>query len=334
MGTYRLLLAFAVLYSHVFGGVWGVNIGVIAVIGFFVMSGYVMTLLLQRYYMSPLDLPAFYLDRALRIFPQYLFYLIVTLITFSLIGYETSYIRSTEAWDIVSNITIIPLGYYMFAPTMSLYVPPAWSLGLELSFYLIVPFFLMASTRYKVLVAVASLAIAGLAFYGIIDTDYWGYRLLPGTFFIFASGILLASKNPKTPYVLSALVLLSLVAIYIAFTSEVRPYNREVWLGVALSIPVVAALRSFRFRSIDELLGNLSYGVFLNHFLVLWVCTEYEIALAWVPLGSLVLAAISYYACEYPAMVQRRRIRERRISALGRVALASPPTNPPVQQLP
>lgn len=40
MGTYRLFLAFSVLYSHAFGMIFGRSPGVIAVISFFIMSGY------------------------------------------------------------------------------------------------------------------------------------------------------------------------------------------------------------------------------------------------------------------------------------------------------
>lgn len=285
MGIYRFILAMAVLYSHVFGSIGGINPGVVAVISFFVISGYVMTLLIHSYYLDPFDLRGFYADRALRLFPQYLLYVFATLALWPVLGFDSTFLRSMEAWDIVANVLMLPLGYYMFIEDMSVYVPPARSLGLELTFYLVIPFFLLAP-------------------------DHWGYRLLPGTFFIFATGSALAWKTSDAKYIVGGIFMLSLVLVVIAFQQPQKAWNREVWLGIAIGIPVVALLRQKRFSKIDEFFGNLSYGVFLNHFLVFWTLKPLGVSLPLgVPLGSTLLAIATYYACEHPAMILRRRLR-------------------------
>lgn len=48
MGAYRLLLALLVALSHMGVKFWGVNLGVVAVISFFIISGFVMTSLIER----------------------------------------------------------------------------------------------------------------------------------------------------------------------------------------------------------------------------------------------------------------------------------------------
>lgn len=79
MGTLRFFLALLVLYSHAGGRIQQLNPGVTAVVVFYIISGYVMTALMRRYYCpSPAGptLPStahFYLDRLLRLYPQYLF---------------------------------------------------------------------------------------------------------------------------------------------------------------------------------------------------------------------------------------------------------------------
>ena len=50
LGSLRLLLALAVAASHVDYRIAGLNPGVSAVVGFYLISGYVMAGLLQRHY--------------------------------------------------------------------------------------------------------------------------------------------------------------------------------------------------------------------------------------------------------------------------------------------
>jgi len=50
MGFYRLLLAFFVVTGHVGISILGYDPGVVAVVSFFLMSGYVMTGLIDRHY--------------------------------------------------------------------------------------------------------------------------------------------------------------------------------------------------------------------------------------------------------------------------------------------
>jgi len=67
MGTYRLFLAALVALSHVGLTIGGMNPGVMAVVHFFLLSGFVMTALIRRYYLNIKEVPAFYLDRTLRL---------------------------------------------------------------------------------------------------------------------------------------------------------------------------------------------------------------------------------------------------------------------------
>src|SRR4051812_4441983 len=72
LGTLRLVLALLVALSHANVKIGGLNPGVMSVVCFYLISGYVMTGLLRDHYSNVRRIPYFYLDRALRIFPQYL----------------------------------------------------------------------------------------------------------------------------------------------------------------------------------------------------------------------------------------------------------------------
>jgi hypothetical protein len=67
VGYYRLALAVCVLFSHFGLFVGGYDQGQSAVIGFFLLSGYVMTLLLGKHYPKLWQAPGFYVDRLARI---------------------------------------------------------------------------------------------------------------------------------------------------------------------------------------------------------------------------------------------------------------------------
>lgn len=52
MGYYRFILSILVVLSHSFGLIAGYNTGRIAVVCFFIVSGFVMTALIQAHYPS------------------------------------------------------------------------------------------------------------------------------------------------------------------------------------------------------------------------------------------------------------------------------------------
>jgi len=86
MGIFRLLLAISVLISHTQRTYFGLNLGVVAVISFLMLSGFVMTILIEKHYNSSRLVPSFYLDRAMRLQPQYLFYLLLFTLYYFLVG--------------------------------------------------------------------------------------------------------------------------------------------------------------------------------------------------------------------------------------------------------
>jgi peptidoglycan/LPS O-acetylase OafA/YrhL len=66
----------------------------------------------------------------------------------------------------------------------------------------------------------------------------------------------------------------------------------------------------------DKLMGNISYGVFLNHFAVLWILENTSLGWPKKPLEMAVflfictgLGAFSYFMVERPLLMVRRRIR-------------------------
>ncbi|RWM26884.1 acyltransferase [Mesorhizobium sp.] len=319
MGTYRFFLAFCVLYSHAFGAVLGKNIGVAAVISFFIMSGYVMALLLKKYYPSLKDTPAFLSDRALRIFPHYLFYILSVLIFATFFAIESDYATDFSWWRILANLVILPLNLWTLFKH-SIYNPPTWSLALELTFYLAFPLIWAIGRKGQALVFGASVIMAGVAFTGAIDSDYWGYRLLPGTLLFFLAGAAMATPDKvdaRYPLVVLGLAVAGLIATLSSNYLYHLPYDFEVSAGAIIGIGAIYWLRRMPFMQFDKVAGDLSYGLFLSHYPTIFVADTLHIdRWPFVPVVALAAAAFSYLAVERTALRYRHAMRSTKLKAL------------------
>ena len=318
MGTYRFLLAIAVALSH-FGVTFrgGHNPGIVAVISFFLISGFVMTGLVRSYYPEYRKVPMYYLDRLARIFPQYLFFLVLAAAGYFLFDISSPYLREVSFSCVAANVLVVPLDFYMYSPAIAgcTFIPQTWSLGLELTFYFLFPVILIGGRRD--LWFVSSLLVWFLAAYGAIDTDEWGYRLLPGTLFIFLLGSYIYDFRkpvPRHPAVLLFVLMLVSAIVFRASGKLDLPHTYEVLVGLFIGVPSLFLLARFKRSGWDDWFGNLSYGVFLCHFLVISIFDSLGVPRDWrgmvlMMTASVALAHLGYVAIEHPVMRWRRGLR-------------------------
>lgn len=318
MGIFRLLLAISVLISHTQRTYFGLNLGVVAVISFLMLSGFVMTILIEKHYKSSRLVSSFYLDRAMRLQPQYLFYLILFTLYYFLVGTPQPWIASIDAQSFILNVLIIPANFYMFSLMSDQVInPPTWSLGLEVCFYLAIPFLLIY--RLRKLAFLVSLFIFIAAYTGYINTDWFGYRLLPGTLFMFLMGSLLCKSNRIDLFVFWGSWLVAVVGFAYTITHPQTwlAWNREVLLGLCIAAPAIKLLSSMKSNKLDHLCGDISYGVFLNHFLIIWIARSFDIIIpTTLELGLMIIlsiacAWITFQLIELPAIRIRKKLRRR-----------------------
>ncbi|WLE95559.1 MAG: acyltransferase [Candidatus Electrothrix communis] len=291
-GYYRFFLACLVLMSHLGVSLQGFNGGVAAVISFYMLSGFVVCKLLTSVFSSNNKLVyfRFLYERALRIFPQYFFIMGATIVF--LLG--TNFGKPVfTVITVVSNIFIIPLNYSMLLDNSILQdpkwwlVPPAWSLGVELQAYLLLPFVVYLKP-VKIVLGVLSLCIFILASFGQLHTHFFGYRLLPGIFFIFIIGTSIYKNNlgdGKEDFFdkfFSKVVYAILVAMVIILGAKgmlLVQFVRETILGVLIGMPIVIYLSNSTIKiPFNRFIGDLSYGLFLSHFLAKWMVAHYSLA--------------------------------------------------------
>jgi peptidoglycan/LPS O-acetylase OafA/YrhL len=183
--------------------------------------------------------------------------------------------KSPEIFDWFSNFLIYPLAYYMYNGIDKFtLLPPSWSLAVEIQFYLLVPF-IFKNEKFLYISYFSSLSIFLLAIVGVLDTDFFAYRLLLGVLYIFLLGSILyeVEKGNKKAYLILIITYIVILFsfIYIIYFDYKAPYNYEVVTALLLGIPLLIYYKSLLPKNLDKFFGNISYGLFLLHFPALWI---------------------------------------------------------------
>lgn len=313
MGVLRFLLAIAVVIAHA-GPVFGHYIadGRFAVQMFYLISGFYMALVWNgRYAENEHPVRTFYLSRFLRIYPQYAIVLILSilislyawltqdrhpiavaqhfplsgsgsLLTYgtqaTLFGLESLLFLAREGngnLAFTSNFSLAsqpPLHYYIF-------VPQAWSLGLELTFYLLVPF-LLSKWRVMVVILISSLFLRVLAWQLGFNHDPWTYRFFPFEIAMFLAGALSFyawrsmsdGMRNQCSHTLVQIFAALILATAIACFEHTRNFLGEssYWLSYILAFTAVPIIfNAMRHSKIDKIIGDLSYPIYISHLLII-----------------------------------------------------------------
>lgn len=322
-GTYRLVLAILVVVSHLHVTFAGINPGVAAVVQFFIVSGFVMTALIGRHY-SGIGRRTlwFWADRALRIFPQYLFFLALT----GLWAWSwPQYLRGEPTVAvIVAHVVVFPLNLYPFWDDLqrAFLLPQASSLALEEQFYLLFPF-LLARRTLGIAVLAVSFVVFGLAAAGRIDRGLHTYVVPTGTLCIFLAGSAIQRWSDgvvRTRWIVLIWCAFASLAALLATRGKLTlAYNDEILMGVLVGIPVVALLAKLPQRPLDDALGRTSYGVFLGHMIPVTAASRW-IGDSWGPVptavavvaASIALGWFGWWIVERPTARLRHELRRRR----------------------
>ncbi|WP_419569491.1 acyltransferase family protein [Rheinheimera sp.] len=180
LGLLRFYFAIIVMVLHLFLGVHA--IGIYAVFGFYIMSGYLITRIMhESYSYTWRGISYFIANRCLRLYPVYW---IVCLLSIGLIfyigedivrGYHPQiYIPSTTG-SYLQNIFMAFIAWYPNEVSPRL-VPPTWALAVEIFMYLLIAAGISKSFfRVKIWIFF-SICYVGYSFY---TGEPWGSRYYP-----------------------------------------------------------------------------------------------------------------------------------------------------------
>ena len=317
MGLLRVLLALLVVIDHsdalpesVFPG------GVFAVKVFFIISGFYMTMILSKKYSGKGSYSLFISNRFLRIYPIYWVVIGLTvgisIISYFIFGNWIRLVPYVAYNDIMNLKTIAFLGltniflfgqdvvmflglnldngsmfftnnFLLTDPQLHifLFVPQAWTIGLELLFYLIAPFIVRRNIKTIGLVIAISIIVRGFIYFNLgLQHDPWTYRFFPNELALFLFGAISYNiydyiyKNPiKMVYNKIIAVIYFLLLIFynhipdFEFILDIKSVLFYTITG--LSIPSLFLLT--RTSKLDNRIGDLSYPIYIVHMLIIYV---------------------------------------------------------------
>ena len=318
MGILRLLLAISVLLAHS-SSVFGVNLvgGQAAVQAFYIVSGFYMALILKEKYIGNYNsYKLFITNRLLRLFPVYWAVIILVLIVgflsyfltdgHKIIGLE-AYSNNINNFDFISivflvftNIFMVFQDWVMFmgiditnsefffttnfketSPQLYkfLLVPQAWTIGLEITFYLIAPFLLRLKVKYIILLMLISAAIRVVLYYFGYSNDPWSYRFFPSELFFFLLGILAyyIYKIIPLPTVRQKYLLFYLI-IFLTFIYSFFQFPGKIYLYLFIFFLVLPSVFSLSKKwKKDRSIGELSYPLYISHYFLLNIMIYFKI---------------------------------------------------------
>jgi peptidoglycan/LPS O-acetylase OafA/YrhL len=328
MGTIRVLLALAVIFSHT--GSHVLVGGEAALQCFYLISGFLISYILQNTAAYG-NLRNFYLNRFLRIYPMYWAVALLTVMFYLLaftLGIDhklqtlLSLPFSAQLTLITTNIVLFGQDAIMFmglrenglaffldyrasSPQLwtFLLVPQAWSLSVELTFYLCAPFILKNRTILYASLALSRIARGAAMVSGFGLADPWSYRFFPFELSLFLFGALahqillprverLCDAVPRLENVAVAALLVMIVAL---------PMAGDYYLlkkGFLLLVLTLALPFLFLFQkrnSWDRTIGELSYPIYICHWLMILIL-KYGLKMLHLELPAPPLSTLSVIA--------------------------------------
>lgn len=282
-GVYRTLLAFMVVFQHLAGVP---VIGIYAVFGFYTLSGYLMTLIMQKNYgYTPLGKFRYALNRFLRIYPMYWVSIIfgALLILYFTSQDSTAY---SESFYLPGNVVEFLRNIFLFFPVREIprLTPPAWALTVELFYYVLIGLGLSRSRKLVLywLGASAIFQVAAVLYFSGSIWDRWS-MVIPMASLPFATGAFIFHyKNEMMKYwqlvtarigvdysafILFCCMLLNWSAGYVlGQATGFFFYTNYLICAVLVLVLSEQKLAPFISRRFDKWMGDLSYPIYLIHF--------------------------------------------------------------------
>lgn len=273
LGIYRTLLAFGVLLYHfpVFLFPLPDTYGRVMVSAFFIISGYLITLTLNRNYTSAVS---FYWNRAIRLYPLHLVLIVIGLVLIYFGVYDKP----------VPTLSDLSKTLYFDVRKYETVNDPTWSIGIEVVFYLLAPFIVYS---WKRMLAVTALCVLYLASKGNAGLLLGAYNL-----------------NPQNDSILTMVALAFPLFMFGGFLYKIK-FRIPDFQWVAMSLLLIGVLMNDAFwitmiattllllsgdkeKGFSKLAGDFCYPIYMIHFMVI-----YTVSNPWVSIAlTVILSAV------------------------------------------
>lgn len=277
-GAYRLFLAMLVFVNHYSS----IGIGSYAVFVFFVLSGFwVQKMWTARYARTRNPYFTYIVSRMWRLSPVMVLVSLITIVLLPVVGVPKEQVFAAPPLQLALSSTFL-LGYSWLA-----YLPvgSAWSLDIEMQFYILAPLLALAvaNARWRIVLLVVA-AVLSAAFAVLSDTLHVmsPTPVLPKYLFFFVVGMIAAYANWQpsgrlAAWSAAAFFVLVVVLVLTPWRDILigganpsarhqllnHPYN--VVLGIT-SIPFAIYTTRQKSDANDRMMADLSYVIYLMHW--------------------------------------------------------------------
>lgn len=355
MGALRFLLAMGVAAEHANAPLWIGSYS--AVQAFFMISGFYMALIFGSRYCSTRD---FYVSRLFRLFPMYWLVAVLAVGVYALalwggvvhpkfeqLAQVWTNGLAVAAWGLVANATMLASDWSWFIHptavgghhgTSLLLVPPVWTLGLELLFYVLCPWLMRLSSAKLFMLLTLSVAARIYGYYHGLNDNPWHGRFFGFELAFFLLGILgyrmyrqLGDDFFHRPAQrrlgwLAVIGMLGFSVLFIPINEHVgitlygrSDFGLSIIYYIALFVTLPYIFDVTKNLQADRYVGEYSYPIYLLHyiFVIVFVHTGFaasgaseSLALVLVPTCALSAALIHFV--QMPLDRWRRRIAHAR----------------------
>lgn len=317
---------------------------------FFALSGCTLYLSNSKSLSSPKEIIIFYINRALRIWPNYAFSLALYLIFSKFFALAYTGDKTLWAAQFLKDYTTINVIQYLsltfnITGPRDLFIGPYWSLPIEFQYYLILPLSVVFMTsRIKSILTPIIFGIILHLFYthpfvGIDRTEFFqlGFTFFGGVFLAYLSNWI----KPRIPASIGIALIgafitsVGLVVTNIMVIQTTLPFISNKWnyYGVSGLICVAIALFSTPPKVPHQLhfllskYGEVSYSIYLYHMLFIGISaiaiTRFEIygnfpkllfTLGTTVVFSFLFSTITYKFIEKPCIDFGKNIKTNQVA--------------------
>ncbi len=297
LDLYRFVLAIFVVQAHV---PWEGGSGPLsqhAVFSFYVLSGFLMTLILNETYgFGPGHFVRFWTNRFLRLYPAYFIVIAITALHIWLVSPLTQ-LHGTVGlpegvYGWIANVTMFGMAGLEISlrPAIN-FIPNAWSLSVELFCYVLLSIYFARTRQRALALLLIGIVITGTQLIRVTvaappNYDMSNhYNVLQAGIIPFAAGSLAYFYRQSallrfSPARLSLLLLLWAVNCALAHFFAYHQFVSGLYVAVAINVVLVPMMFGYDVANRParwmKVLGGISYPVFISHILIGTLVVRYS----------------------------------------------------------
>ena len=284
-GLFRLFLAFLVVVYHTVGFI---TFGTLAVYLFFILSGYwIFKMYREKYSLYQNPYSVYLQSRIYRLIPVYFLVLFLSLLLYQLIPELKQELITGFQGNPLFYLNFLWIGLN-FAPFKILV--PAWSLDIELQFYILAPVLMMILSSKNKYQIPAFFIATGIALASVYSPHFLTDTLLSYLPYFLIGGLIYKTHYHPRPAISIMLVLIAVFIIFMHFlipglrnnyllnpNALLMGFKYQEALNVILtcfSIPYIASnvhQKNSKYMQHDQIYTSMSYVIYLLHWPLLQV---------------------------------------------------------------